>query len=178
MARGEFPFLVLPGFAALIAVGASLVHAASVEPKPAYAAHATQLEASTVAATAKTVFARADLDNDGALSREEYVTLAIVTAELGRLNGFVPVDYAGGVRTAPLPRNAVWSKGERARIETAAERDYALFAGDDQRLSSDEFVASQLESLTAADLDRNGVLTGAELPRFAAIEARLPARQS
>lgn len=178
MTKAKFPFLVLPGFAALLAAGAGLVHAASVETPAAYGPPATQLEAATVAATAKSVFSRADLDNDGILSRDEFLTLAVVSAELARLNGFVPVDYAGGVRTAALPRADAWDQVERARIEAAAERDYALFAGVDQRLSGEEFVAMRLESLTAADLDRNGVLTGAELGRFAAIEARLPSRQS
>lgn len=178
MAKMKFPFLVLPGFAAMVAAGAGLVHAASVEKTPAYGATATQLEAATVAVTAKTVFARADLDNDASLSRDEYLTLAVVTAELARLSGFVPVDYSGGARTAPLPRAEDWTSAERSRVEHAADRDYAAFAGDDQRMTREEFVASRLESLTAADLDRNGVLTGAELMRFAAIEARLPARQS
>jgi hypothetical protein len=178
MTKARFPFLVLPGFAAIVAAGAGLVQAASVEAQPAYGAPATQLEAATVAATAKSVFSRADLDNDGNLSRDEFLTLAVVSAELARLNGFVPVEYAGGVRTAALPRADAWSATERARIEASAERDYALFAGDDQRMSSEEFVSMRLESLTAADIDRNGVLTGAELGRFAAIEARLPSRQS
>ncbi len=178
MTKAKFPFLVLPGFAAIVAAGAGLVHAASVETPPAYGALATQLEASTVAATAKSVFNRADLDNDGILSRDEFLTLAVVSAELARLNGFVPVDYAGGVRTAALPRVDAWTSTERARIAATAERDYALFAGADERMSGEEFVAMRLETLTAADLDRNGVLTGTELGRFAAIEARLPSRQS
>ena len=178
MTKKKFPMIVLPGFAAAIAVGAGLVHAASVETSYAYADQAVQLEAATVASTAKTVFIRADLDNDSELSREEFVTLSIVTAELARLNGFVPVDYAGGVRTAALPRAAAWSAGERARVEATAQRDYALIAGDDERLTRDEFVAARLEAMTAADLDRNGVLKGAELSRFAAIEASLTGRQS
>lgn len=178
MPKSIFPFLVLPGFAAILAAGAGLVHAASVETDGAYGAPATHLEAATVAATAKSVFSRADLDNDGTLSIDEFLTFAVVSAELARLNGFVPVDYAGGVRTAALPRAEAWTAADRARVEAAAERDYALFAGGDQRMSSEEFVAMRLESLTAADLDRNGVLTGSELSRFAAIEARLPARQS
>lgn len=178
MAKAKFPFLILPGFAAVVAAGAGLVQAASVEPVPAYAGPATQLEAATVAATAKMVFARADLDNDGTLSSEEYLTLAVVSAELARLNGFVPVDYAGGVRTAPLPRAGAWTSAARARVQAMAENDYEVFAGDDQRMSREEFVASRIEMLTAADLDRDGLLTGAELLRFAAIEARLPARQS
>lgn len=178
MAKAKFPMIVLPGFAAALAAGAGLVNAASVEPAPAYAARAAQLEAATVAATAAAVFGRADLDNDAELSREEYVTLAVVTAELARLNGFVAVDYSGGVRTASLPRAAAWSADERARVEAAASRDYALFAGDDERLTADEFVTARLEAMTAADLDRNGVLRGAELTRFAAIEARVAGRQS
>lgn len=178
MAKVNFPMIVLPGFAAVLVAGAGLVHAASVETRPAYAAPAMQLEAATIATTAKTVFSRADLDNDGTLSSEEYVTLGVVSAELARLNGFVPVDYSGGVRTARLPETGPWTKADRARVETAAERDFAAYAGDDQRLTSDEFVAAKLEALHAADRDRNGVLNGAELSRFAAIEARLPTRQS
>ncbi len=178
MAKSRFPMVVLPGFAAAIVVGAGLVHAASIDPPSAYGARAVHLEAATVANTAKTVFDRADLDNDGELSPDEYVTHAIVTAELARLNGFVAVDYAGGVRIAPLPRSTPWSMEERARIEAAATRDYALFAGGDERMTGDEFVAARLEAMTAADLDRNGVLNGVELTRFASIEARTTARQS
>jgi hypothetical protein len=174
----KFPLLVLPSFAAVLAAGAGLVHAASIELKPAYGAAAVQLEATTVAMTAKIVFSRADLDNDRKLSREEYQTLSVVSAELARLNGFVPVDYTNGARTASLPRAEAWGKADRARVEAAAERDYADFAGDDQRMTEEEFVASRLETFGAADLNRNGVLTGAELSRFAAIEARLSARQS
>lgn len=178
MARAKFPIIVLPGLAAVVAIGAGLVHAASVEPAPAFAARASQLEASTIATTAKMVFSRADLDNDGALSADEYVTLAVVTAELARLNGFVPVDYAGGVRVAPLAGADAWSRETRARIETAAARDYLAFAGEDRRLDAGEFAGSRLEALSAADRDRNGVLTGAELQRFAAIEARVQGKQS
>lgn len=178
MAKVKFPMIALPGFAAAVAAGAGLVQAASVEPLPAYGAPATQLEAATVAATAKSVFDRADLDNDGELSREEFTTLAIVTAELARLNGFVAVDYSGGVRTAALPRASAWSSAERARIEEGAARDYEISAGDDQRMSADEFIAVRLEAMAAADLDRNGVLKGVELTRFAALEARVVSRQS
>lgn len=178
MAKAKFPIIALPGLAAAVAISAGLVHAASVEQPPAYAAPATQVEAATIAQTAKTIFVRADLDNDGALSEEEFVTLAIVTGELARLNGFVPVDYARGVRTAKLAYADAWSLETRARIMNAAERDYALFAGDDGRLDAGEFVSARLEALSAADRDRNGVLTGAELQRFAAIEARVSGKQS
>jgi hypothetical protein len=178
MAKAKFPIVILPGFAAALAVGAGLVHAASVEPRLAYGAPASQLEATTIVETARTVFSRADLDNDRDLSREEYVTLAVVTAELARLNGFVTVDYAGGVRTAQLPRVHAWTSNERAGVEASASRDYGFFAGDDDRMSGEEFVAARLEALSLADTDRNGVLRGAELTRFAAIEARLVGRQS
>lgn len=178
MAKKAFPMIVLPGFAAILAVGAGLVHAASVEPAPAYGAQAAQLEAAAVASTAQAVFSRADLDNDGELTRDEFVTLSVVTAELGRLNGFIAVDYAAGVRTAALPRTASWSGDERARVEDAARRDYAAIAGEDERMTSEEFVTARLEAMAAADLDRNGVLVGAELTRYAAIEARVISRQS
>ncbi len=178
MAKAKFPMVFLPGFAAALAVGAGLVHAASVEPPGAYGAPAVQLEATTVATTAKTVFDRADLDNDMELSREEFVTLAIVTAELARLNGFVAVDYSRGVRTAALPRAGAWTAAERSHVEAAGVRDYELFAGDDERMTRDEFVAARLEAMTASDIDRNGVLSGVELARFAALEARLQRRQS
>lgn len=178
MVRTNFPMVVLPGFAAALAIGAGLVHAASVDPRPAYSGAAVQLEATTVATTAHTVFARADLDNDSKLSREEYVTLAVVTAELARLSGFITVDYAGGVRTAPLPRAEAWTPAVRMRIEEAAHREYTVFAGDDDRMTDEEFLAARLEALSLADADRNGVLRGAELMRFAAIQAYLGGRQS
>lgn len=178
MGKAQFPFVILPGFAAALAAGAGLVHAASVEPVRAYGAPAFQIEAATIANTAKSVFDRADFDNDSELSREEYVTLAVVTAELARLNGFIAVDYAGGVRTAAVPSGAPWSAKERARIEASAERDYARLAGEDERMTKEEFMTARLEAMTAADFDRNGVLAGVELTRFAAAEARIGNRQS
>jgi hypothetical protein len=45
-------------------------------------------------------------------------------------------------------------------------------------MSADEFIAVRLEAMAAADLDRNGVLKGVELTRFAALEARVVSRQS
>ncbi|MFN0022797.1 MAG: hypothetical protein ACKVS5_02755 [Parvularculaceae bacterium] len=174
----EFPIFLLPAFAAAVAAGAGLVRAAAVEPPAAYGVPAVQVEAATLAETAARVFSRADLDNDGAVSPEEYTTLSVVTAELARLNGFVAIEYQGGLRTAALPRAAAWTPAERARVQSAAARDYALIAGDDERLTLPEFVDAELEALAAADRDRNGVLTGTELSTFAAIQAKLSSRQS
>lgn len=168
MAALMLPKLAAAGFAALTAVGASLVSSAKVDPAPAFGAPATSLEAGAAARHAAAAFSRADLNNDGALDADEFSMLAIVTAELSRLNGFVAVDFNGGVRTVATPKgDPSLSKAERARIEARAARAFGATAGEDQRLSGDEFVTAQLETFMARDADRNGLLTDDELAAYA-----------
>ncbi len=171
--------LAFSGAAAILAAG-GLVTTASVAPTRAYGAAATRLEAAAAAAQAASAFERADLDNDGSLSADEYSILAVVTAELAHLNGFVAFDSGRGVETVAIARQAKPFLGakDKARIKNRAAREYQLIAGDDERLSSDEFVTVQLERFLAADDDRNGVLAGTELAAFAGAQSRLPAQNS
>ena len=164
--------IALAGVAAATA-GLGLIASADVDRAPAYGATASALEAGASARYAAVIFDRADLDNNGELDAEEYEVLAVVTAELSRLNGFVAVDAEGGVRTVAVPQgDPSLSDAERARLKTRAAGEFAAIAGDDQRLGDDEFVVAELERFLASDADRNGVLTGAELSAYALGKAR------
>lgn len=166
--------------AAAIAAGAGLINSAAVEPPHAYGAPAIRLEADAAARQAARTFDRTDLNNDGALDDEEYTVLAVVTAELARLNGFVSVDINGEVRTVVLSNAtpAFLTDTAKASIRDRASREFAYIAGDDERLMADEFVAAQLETFLASDGDRNAVLTGAELGAFAQRQSRLESKLS
>ncbi len=170
-----FHKLAASGVAAAIAAGVSLINSADVDPSPAYGAAATRLEADAAARHAAQTFERADLNNDGALDGEEYSVLAVVTAELARLNGFVPVDLKGDVRTVALSSAVRTPLADSARIAIRARalREFAYVAGEDEKLTADEFVGAQLEAFLASDGDRDAVLTGAELGAFAQRQARL-----
>ncbi|NWG90998.1 MAG: hypothetical protein HXY21_00615 [Parvularculaceae bacterium] len=164
--------IALAGVAAATA-GISLVASADVKRASAYGAPASALEAGASARYAAAIFERADLNNDGDLDAEEFEVLAVVTAELSRLNGFVTVNVEGGVRTVAAPHgDPSLSKAEKARLKIRAADEFAAIAGDDQRLGADEFVTAELERFLASDADRNGVLTGAELSSFALARAR------
>lgn len=167
--------LVAAGLAAAVAAAAGLVNTAAVEPRPAYGAAVTSIEADAAARHAAAVFERADLNNDGALDEEEFSVLAIVTAELARLNGFVAVNVEDGVRTIALPQRSRpdLSGREKARIAERAHREFVAISGDDERLGSDEFVGAALERFLDVDADRNGVLNGPELVAYAQGQSRL-----
>jgi hypothetical protein len=170
--------IALAGVAAATA-GVGLVTSADLEPAPAYGAAATALEARASARHAAEVFDRADLNNDGDLDAEEYEVLAIVTAELSRLNGFIGVDAEAGLRTVAVPRGEPSLSGaEKARLKERAAAEFAAIAGDDQRLGADEYVTAELERFLASDADRNGVLTGVELSAYALAKARSTALSS
>ncbi|MEK7266426.1 MAG: hypothetical protein AAB227_10045 [Pseudomonadota bacterium] len=175
MVLGFFQKFAFSGFAASIAAGASLVSGASVAPQPAYGLAAAKLEAAAAANNAAHIFDRADLDNNGILDRDEYEILAVVTAELAQLNGFIAIDAGRGLETVAIARAVDGSLDEasKARIEDRAGREFRLFAGDDERLASDEFVTAQLELFLATDADRNGVLAGAELKSYANSQSKL-----
>jgi formylmethanofuran dehydrogenase subunit E-like metal-binding protein len=167
--------LAFSGFAAAIAASVGLVNSASVEPVPAYGAPIDRLDATIAASQAERVFNRADLDNDGSLSQDEYTVLAVVSAELARLNGFVAIDISDGVRTVAVSTGGKQSLSstERARINERATREFRVVAGDDERLASDEYITAQLEQFLSNDLDRNGVLTGSELATFALAQSKI-----
>lgn len=164
------------GLAAVIAAGAGLVTSASVSPAPAYGSAVVKLEADAAARNAARLFDRADLNNDGDLDRDEYVILAVVTAELANLNGFASLDDGDGVQTVSLPstRKSDLTAKAKSAIRSNADREFDFAAGDDERLARHEFVAVELERFIANDNDRNGVLVGAELTSYAAAQSRLP----
>lgn len=180
MVVAMFHKLAFSGLAAAIAAGASLVNSAAVGPAPAYGAQANLIDAQEAGRHAAHLFNRADLNNDGALDEDEYSVLAIVTAELAQLNGFIAVDFAGGAKMVALPHagRLALSAADKSRIADRALREFAAIAGDDLRLLSDEFVGAQLEQFLANDIDRNGMLTGGELATFAQSQSRLAAISS
>ncbi len=170
-----FHKFALSGLAAAIAAGAGAVNTLADTQRPAYGAPVTILEAAAAARHAAHVFGRADLNKDGALDGDEFSVLAIVTAELARLNGFVAVDLVGGAKTVAVPGTFLpaLTRSERALINDRAIREFAVVAGADERLGRDEFVSAEIEIFLASDADRNGLLAGGELTSFARTQASL-----
>lgn len=160
---------------ALFAIGAAL--AAGAKPSPyAYGDALSTLSKNEARIHAETVFARADLDRNGVLDADEYASLAIVTAELARLNGFYAIETGGdAANVVPLPVSApsALSFGERARVEAVARAEFYALAGADGALTLDGYVAALSERFAEADRNRNGALAREELAAFAAREARL-----
>lgn len=167
--------LAFSGIAAAMAASIGLVNGAAVEPAPAYGTAIDRLEANIAAREAARVFSRADLDKDGTLSQDEYSVLAVVSAELARLNGFVAIDMSNGVRTVAVTAAGApsLSPAEKKRINERAAREFRIIAGEDERLAGDEYVAAQLEQFLTNDIDRNGVLTGSELTSYARAQSKV-----
>ncbi|MEL6360738.1 MAG: hypothetical protein AAFR21_06600 [Pseudomonadota bacterium] len=167
---------VLPGFAAIVAASAAL--AATNEPTttPAYANALTKLDADDYVRHANEVFSLADQDGSGTLDQDEHQALAIVQAELARLNGFVSISIDGEAATVALPDEAAreLSEAERARIGAVATRQFFQAAGSDGALDRSEFASFEMERFLSADANRNGVLKSKELTRFATQLALAP----
>ena len=165
-----------PAIAAVsIAVSASLASGAGLTQRAAYGADANILSAADAGAYAASVFSRADLDKSGALDVDEYASLALVTAELARLNGFVPIETGAEARIVQLPLKApeAMPRMERARVDAVSRRNFYLAAGEDNLLSLGEFESEKTARFEQADRNRNGALTETELVSFAAKEAEL-----
>ena len=131
-----FQKFAVSGFAAAAAIGASLVSSASVDPQPAYPTQASKLEAAAAAANASRLFDRADLDKNGALDREEHEILAVVTAELAQLNGFVSIDAADRRCHIASTRYCPWMRSSMECRDTQTSSlcrpnstDFVEFAG-------------------------------------------------
>lgn len=141
----------------------------------AYGAATEKLEASRALANAEATFARADRDGSGALDAHEYASLAIVTAELARLNGFVAVDSSESPQIVLLPIAApqALAGGERARVDAVSRRNFYAIAGNDSRMTLNEYISHQQARFAEADLNRNGSLAKHELVAYAAREALL-----
>ena len=141
----------------------------------AYGAAVAVLSAEEARAHASASFARADLDASGALDADEYVSLAIVTAELSRLNGFIALSGHGRDDVVALPIEAAGaiSIAERVRVEAVTRGEFYVAAGADALLSGEEYAAAQSARFAAADRNSNGHLARGELVAFAAGEAHL-----
>ena len=162
---------------ALIAIGVSAALASGMKDAAyPYGETVGMLSAEGARAHAQTVFDRADLDRSGALDADEYASLAIVTAELSRLNGFIAIETGGdnaNIVSLPIAAPSALSGGERARVEAVARAEFYALAGDDASLSADEYLGEQAARFAAADRNRNGALAKAELTSFAVREAKL-----
>jgi len=171
------PKFAIPVIAAAIAASAGLWKEAAPESAagPAYGAMITQLDASVVAEDAARRFERADLDNSGALDADEYATQALVTAELARVNHFAPMRIGMSVGKVALPASvpASVNAGEREAILRSSSIVFQTIAGDDRKISRQEFVGAALEQMLASDMDRNGALTGSELSTFSMRQAKV-----
>ena len=164
---------------AALAAAAGLAYKAADETAlaPAYGDSVRTLSADAVATHAALVFQRADRDQDGALDADEYASLSVVSAELARLNGFVVIEGEEGPATVAIASGApsALSHAEYIRIDAVARSAFYLHAGDDGRLSEEEFANGQRAVFDAADFNRNGVLRRGELEAFAQRQALLTA---
>ena len=161
--------------AAAIAVGLSAAPGNRDHAAAAYSGVITRLDATDFAADARRIFRTADLDDSGALDSAEYVALAIVDAELARLNGFIAFEIDGAamkVAAAPSQGPAAMSFAERTRIDAVATREFHALAGSDARLDAAEFEDAAVELFALADGDRDGAIVGAEFAFITAARVR------
>jgi hypothetical protein len=174
MNRNQLAAFAAPAIA-LAAVGISAAFASGdgFRSDAAYGATLARLSADAACANGAETFLRADLDKSGALDANEYAALAVVTAELSRLNGFVGFETEGGVQTVALPVRAPEALvgGERARVEAVARAGFYAAAGADGLMSLEEYAGERVKRFAEADRNRNGVLAKDELVSYAAKEA-------
>lgn len=168
---------MIAAFAApVVALVAAGIGAAVASPEsPAYGAATERLDALHALANAEATFRRADLDGSGALDAHEYSSLATVTAELARLNGFVAVEAGQSPQIVLLPISApqALAGAERTRVDAVSRTNFYAIAGDDARITLDEYLSDQKARFADADVNGNGSLTNAELVSFVAREALL-----
>lgn len=158
-----------------ITVSAALASGAGLN-SDAGAATADTLTKSDAVAHAAAVFHRADQNKDARLNADEFASLAIVTAELAHLNGYIEIEGdAPRLVALPIDRPSALSVGERARIEAVARNTFYSAAQGDGALNEAEFVAVELERFRDADRNRNGALRKSELAKFALSQAQFTA---
>lgn len=127
-----------------------------------------------VAEHAAIVFHRADRNQDGSIDADEYASLSIAAAELARLNGFVVIesdDGAPGLLSIASAAPASLSRAEHARIDAVARNVFYRHAGDNGKMSEQEYADAQRAVFDAADFNNNGVLKRGELEVFAQRQA-------
>lgn len=161
--------------AAAVAVGLSATPNSGEHAAPAYSGTITRLDATDFAADARRLFANADLDKSGELDSAEYVALAVVDAELARLNGFVAFEIDGEavkVAAAGSATPSAMTFAERTRIDAVATREFHALAGRDARLDASEFEGAAVELFALADGNRDGAIAGAEFAFITAARLR------
>lgn len=158
---------VFAGLAAIIAIGGS----AFAENAPT-ASTSDLLRTADVVADAHHDFWQIDRDADGLVDADEFASARLVHAQLARLSGRVAMDAATTLNVKlPMDVPRTMEKAERAALEGVARRDYALHAMGHEGLTEHAFAESRLELFFTADGDRDGVLRGDELERFARLIA-------
>ncbi|GAB4521409.1 MAG: hypothetical protein Kow00133_08360 [Amphiplicatus sp.] len=159
-----------------VGVGAALAAGSGFEGRAAYGGSLERFSEAEARAHAAQVFQRADLNRSGDLDADEYASLAVVVAELARFNGFLALEIGGEADTIPLPAAARGglTTAERIRIDAVARAEFYAAAGEDMRLSRDEFVGESAARFSAADRNGDGALVRGELSAFAALAARVP----
>ena len=162
--------LAVPGIAAAAVIGAAFA-ATTDGNELAYEQSRSSLDAADAAIWAGKEFERADVNADGMVDAAEFGALAIVTAELAHLNGFVNVDEQ--TVDLPIEAPAAIASSQRARVSAIASRDFYMAAGNDNMVSRTEFINQRLERFLAADINRNGELSKRELTIFAVAQARI-----
>lgn len=166
---------LIAAFAAPSIALAGLGVGAGGSQMPAYGGEISSLTADQSGVKSSAIFAQADLDKSDALDADEYAALAIVTAELARLNGFIALapDGEGEIVALPVKGSESLGPGERARVEAVARAEFYAAAGADAKMSKAEFAAERAANFAAADRNGDGRLMKRELSTFAAVEARL-----
>ena len=170
------PFALSSLTAAIAAVGFAFAAADNSAPEAYQDGPLTRLSQVEAANHAGRVFDRADRDGDAALNVDEFAALAIVTAELAHLNGFVAVEVEDEVKTIALPASqpSALARSEHARIDAVARHAFYGFAGADGFLDRDEYIRMQSAVFEASDLNANGRLNKRELTVYARRQAYVP----
>lgn len=167
------PFALSSLTAAIAAAGFAFAAADNSAPEAYQDGPLTRLSQVEAADHAGRVFDRADRDGDAALNVDEFAALAIVTAELAHLNGFIAVEFEDEVKTIALPASqpSALPRSERARIDAVARHAFYGFAGDDGLLDRDEYIRMQSAVFEASDLNASGDLNKRELAVYARRQA-------
>jgi hypothetical protein len=167
--------VVLKSIIAVAAVaGLGFVSVDTDGADPAYGeARLQSLSMADVEIHAAQLFERADADKDATLNADEYTALAVVTAELARLNGFIVIECGDcmGVVDVPNASPAALSRNEHIRIAAIARNVFYGFAGLDGKMDREEFEKAQIAMFEAADRNNNGRLGRKELSGFAQRQA-------
>lgn len=164
-----------PGLGVALAASFALATAPVTDAVNAYGPAIETVSEAVAGENAARLFLQADRNGDRAIDRDEFGALAVVSAELARLNGFVAIHLASASHRAELPVGSpkAMTSAERTRIWAVATNEFLAAAGGDGLLDESEFVGLQLSTFRQADRNGDGRLDGAEVKWFAAAQGRL-----